>query len=136
VPGTGHVRKRPSSWNELELDVRLERITRDEKGWLAGPWDGSLDVSIGFANGGVDEPHVHSAITEVYLVARGSASIRVERETVELHRGDVLIIEAGEAHTFLAASDDYLHFVVHTPGLAGDEARREKQLVPRSRLGL
>jgi hypothetical protein len=83
-------------WNELELIVRLERITGDEKGWLAGPWDGNLDVSIGFANGGVDEPHVHSAITEAYLVARGSASIRVERETVELHRGDVLIIEAGE----------------------------------------
>jgi hypothetical protein len=26
--------------------------------------------------------------------------------------------------------------VIHTPGLASDEARGEKQLVPRSRLGL
>ena len=116
--------------------MRRERITGERKGWLAGPWDSALDISIGFANGGVDEPHVHSRITEVYLVARGSASIRVERETIELQEGDVLIVEAREAHTFLATTDDYLHFVVHTPGLAGDEARREKQLGPRARLRL
>ncbi len=115
--------------------MRLKRADASEKGWLAGPWDSDLQVSIGFANGGVDEPHVHSAITEVYLVARGSASIRVERDTIELHERDVLVVEPGEAHTFLAASDDYLHFVVQTPGLAGGEARREKRLVPPSRLG-
>ncbi len=116
--------------------MRLERADASKKGWLAGPWDSDLQISIGFANGGVDEPHVHSAIAEVYLVARGSASIRVERDTIELHEGDILIVEPGEAHTFLASSDDYLHFVVHTPGLAGGDTRREKQLVPRSRLGL
>src|SRR6266536_2491562 len=40
-----------------------------------------------------------------------------------------LIIDPGEAHTFLTSSDDYLHFVIHAPGLVGDEARREKHLV-------
>jgi quercetin dioxygenase-like cupin family protein len=69
-------------------------------------------------------------------VARGTSTIHVEQETVELREGDVLVIEPGEAHTFVESSDDYLHFVVHTPGLQGDEARSEKQLVPRSRLGL
>lgn len=116
--------------------MRRERVTDDAKGWLAGPWDAELQVSIGFATAGVDEPHVHSLITEIYLVARGTSSIRVERETIDLHEGDALIIEPGEAHTFLASSDDYLHFVIHTPGLAGDGARAEKQLVPRARLGL
>ena len=116
--------------------MRRERITREAKGWFAGPWDSGLGISVGFANQGVDEPHVHVRITEIYLVARGASSIRVERETVELESGDVLIIEPGEAHTFLASSDDYLHFVVHSPGLAGAEARAEKRLVARSRLGL
>lgn len=116
--------------------MRRERLTREAKGWFAGPWDSGLDISVGFANQGVDEPHVHVRITEIYLIARGSSSIRVESETVELESGDILIIEPGEAHTFLASSDDYLHFVVHSPGLAGAEARADKQLVPRSRLGL
>ena len=116
--------------------MRHERILGDVKGWFAGPWDSDLAVSVGFANAGVDEPHAHSRITEIYLVARGSASIRVERETVELTEGDVLIVEPGEAHTFVSSSDEYRHFVVHSPGLAAAEAQSEKQLVPRSRLGL
>jgi mannose-6-phosphate isomerase-like protein (cupin superfamily) len=116
--------------------MRLERATDADKGWLAGPWDRDLGVSFGFATVGVDEPHLHTRITEIYLVARGKSSVRVEAETVELTAGDALIVEPGEAHTFLASSEDYLHFVVHSPGLAGEEAHGEKQLVPRSRLGL
>jgi mannose-6-phosphate isomerase-like protein (cupin superfamily) len=115
--------------------MRLERATDADKGWLAGPWDGDLGVSLGFATEGIDEPHLHTRITEIYLVARGTSSLRVEAETIDLGAGDVLIVEPGEAHTFFTSSPDYLHFVVHSPGLAGDEARREKRLVPRSRLG-
>jgi hypothetical protein len=48
----------------------------------------------------------------------------------------MLIVEPGEAHTFLTSSPDYFHFVIHTPGLAGDEARGEKTAVSRSRLQL
>ena len=116
--------------------MRLHRISGDAKGWFSGPWDGDLAVSFGYATEGVDEPHVHTRITEIYLVARGTSSIRVEGETLDLREGDALTVEPGEAHTFLASSDDYLHFVIHTPGLAGQEARDEKQLVARSRLGL
>lgn len=116
--------------------MRRERIDDDAKGWFAGPWDSELEVSIGYANAGIDEPHLHRRMTEIYLVARGTSSIRVETETVELSAGDALIVEPGEAHTFLASSGDYLHFVIHAPGLAGDAARADKQPVPRSRLGL
>jgi mannose-6-phosphate isomerase-like protein (cupin superfamily) len=116
--------------------VRRERINTDTKGWFAGPWDSDLSVSVGFANQGVDDPHVHSVITEIYLVARGTSVARVGSETIDLKAGDALIVEPGEAHTFLSSSSDYLHFVVHSPGLTGDSAQGEKQPVPRSRLGL
>jgi mannose-6-phosphate isomerase-like protein (cupin superfamily) len=116
--------------------VRRERVSGEAKGWFAGPWNSDLAISVGFANAGIDEPHVHSRVTEIYLVARGAASIRVEWETLELAEGDALIIEPGEAHTFLASSDDYVHFVIHAPGMSGDDATNEKQAVPRSRLGL
>jgi mannose-6-phosphate isomerase-like protein (cupin superfamily) len=84
----------------------------------------------------VDEPHVHSRITEIYLVARGTSEMRVERETIRLEAGDVIVVEPGEAHTFLSSSPDYFHFVAHVPGLSDEEARAEKALVPRSHLGL
>ena len=107
-----------------------------DKGWYSGPWDSNLEISIGYANAGVDEPHVHQQVTEIYLVASGESELRVEKQTVHLRAGDVLVIEPGEAHTFLSNTPGYLHFVIHTPGLAGDAALAEKKAVPRSRLGL
>jgi len=95
-----------------------------------------MPISIGYANCGVDEPHVHARVTEIYLIARGTANLRVEQETITLLPGDMVAVEPGEAHTFLASSSDYFHFVIHTPGLAGEEARAEKTLVPRTRLGV
>ncbi len=115
------------------------RIKRAEptvdKGWYVGHWNSDLSVSVGYANKGIDEPHVHHRITEIYLVARGTSEMRVEQETVTLEAGDMIVIEPGEAHTFLSSSLEYLHFVVHVPGLSGEEARRDKMPVPRSRLG-
>ena len=126
-----------------------------EKGWYTGPWDSELPISIGYARKalvesadasncnlliraptGIDEPHLHTRLTEIYLIGRGSAQIRIEQRTVTLSAGDVLIVKPGEAHTFLSTSSDYLHFVIHTPGLAGEEARTEKKLVSREWLGL
>lgn len=117
--------------------MRIERIdSAATKGWLAGPWDSNLAVSVGYATSGVDEPHVHTELTEIYLVSRGASRLRVEETTVELSAGDVVIIEPGEPHTFLWSSHEYLHFVIHTSGLAGQRANNEKVAIPRSRLGL
>ncbi|HEY4721854.1 MAG TPA: cupin domain-containing protein [Anaerolineae bacterium] len=91
---------------------------------------------MGYANKGIDEPHVHSQITEIYLVARGTSQLRVGQETLTLTAGDMIAIEPGEAHTFLTSSPDYFHFVIHAPGLAGEIARTEKSVVSRSRLEL
>ncbi len=117
--------------------MRLARgLDGPVKGWHLGPWNSDLPISIGFANEGIDEPHLHERITEVYLVARGTATVRVERETVVVGPGDVLVIEPGERHTFVSSSSEYLHFVVHAPGLQGDEAWLEKTAVHRAELGL
>lgn len=117
--------------------MRLEHAhPAQAKGWYAGPWNSTLPISVGYANTGLDEPHVHTRIAEIYLVARGTAVIRVEQASIMLAPGDMLVVEAGEAHTFLESSPDYFHFVLHAPGLAGEAALAEKAAVPRSRLGL
>ena len=85
--------------------MRLERANlTTPKGWYAGPWDSSLTVSIGYANEGVNEPHAHTRITEIYMVARGTSMIWVEGETVTLAASDMVIVEPYEAHTFLSNS--------------------------------
>lgn len=123
-------------------DLRENRVQfkqanlSDNKGWYAGPWDSDLGVSIGFANKGIDEPHVHAQISEIYLVVRGTAEIRVERQSIALSAGDLLILEPDEAHTFVCSSADYHHVVIHVPGLTGQSAQDERSIVVRSRLGL
>lgn len=117
--------------------MRLEQASHSvEKGWYIGPWNSDLPISVGYTNKGVDEPHVHTKINEIYLVARGTAVIRIEQQSITFQPGDMLVVEPGEAHTFLASSPDYFHFVIHTPGLAGEAARGEKTAVSRTRLGL
>jgi uncharacterized protein YjlB len=116
--------------------VRIYHADDAALGWYFGPWNTDAQISVGYANTGFDEPHLHTVPTEICLVARGTAQLRVEQQTLELAAGDVVAVEPGEAHTFLRSSPDYFHFVVHTPGVAGEAARAERQMVERSRLGL
>lgn len=117
--------------------MRIEQINPDiAKGWYLGPWDSDLPISVGYANEGVDEPHLHRRMTEVYLIAQGSAEMRIEKETVSLVAGQVIVVEPGEAHTFVSSSPAHVHFVLQVPGLTGQEAREDKIAVSRSRLGL
>ena len=117
--------------------MRIEKSDPNiAKGWYLGPWDSDLDISIGYANEGVDEPHLHRRMTEIYFMARGTVEMRIETETVVLAEDEIIVVEPGEAHTFLSSSSDHFHFVIQTPGLVGEEARADKVLVTRSRLGL
>ncbi len=117
--------------------MRIEKVDKSiAKGWYMGPWDSELDISLGFANEGVDEPHLHQRMTEIYFMARGMVEMRVEQETLLLGAEDMIVVEPGEAHTFLSSSPDHFHFVIQIPGLMGEAARADKVLVPRSRLGL
>lgn len=112
--------------------MRIERAdTRSDKGWYLGSWNSDLKIAIGYASTGINEPHVHAQISEIYLIARGTSEMRVEQETIILQAGDVLLLQPGEAHTFLSSSPDYFHFVLHAPSLAGD-----KSAVSKERLGL
>jgi mannose-6-phosphate isomerase-like protein (cupin superfamily) len=117
--------------------MRLERADPNMmKGWYLGPWNSDLPISLGYAPQGIDEPHAHTRITEIYLVARGTSELRVGDRTVTLTPGDVVVVEPGEPHTFLSSSPDYFHFVVQTPGLQGQEAQAERVALPRDALGL
>ena len=107
-----------------------------QKGWYVGTWNGTFPFPVGYAEAGIDDPHVHTRVTEVFLIARGRAELRVEGETVTVRQGDMVVVEPGEAHTFLSSTPDYLHFVIHLPTDPGGTTQAGKSAVPRARLGL
>ncbi|MGE3913602.1 MAG: cupin domain-containing protein [Chloroflexota bacterium] len=117
--------------------MRVERaIAGINKGWYVGPWNSELTISLGYATEGLNEPHLHRQMTEVYMVARGTSQLRVGAETVDLSAGDIVMVEPGEPHTFVSSSPDYFHFVIHTPALEGEAALNDRVSVDRSALGL
>jgi mannose-6-phosphate isomerase-like protein (cupin superfamily) len=65
-------------------------------------------------------------MTEIYFMAQGTAVMLIDGITLSLSAKDVVIVEPGEAHTFLSSSPDHFHFVIQTPGLIGDEAQKDK----------
>src|SRR2546426_752461 len=103
----------------------------DKKGWWIGSWNSDLAIALGYAHQGIDDPHAHRTVTEIYLVAQGSSTMRIERETVELRGGDVIVVSPGKAHTFIGSSGDYLHFVIHSPSLSSDAVRADRVTVER-----
>jgi mannose-6-phosphate isomerase-like protein (cupin superfamily) len=105
--------------------IHLAAGRTEKKGWLAGPWNSSVPVPVGYARTAVDEPHFHAEMHEIYLIARGSSTAVVSGKRVELSAGEVLVLEPGEAHTFSDSSEDYLHFVVHAPFVEGDKHSAE-----------
>ncbi len=91
------------------------------KGWFVGPWMSPVPVAVGWADRGVNEPHRHDQMYEIYLVARGESVAVVAGRTVRLGPGDMLVVEPGESHTFVRSSPEYLHFVVQSPFVKGDK---------------
>ena len=101
------------------LLARNDEATLD-KGWYVDLFRPDLPA-IGFANAGINEPHYHRELREVYLVARGNSTMLVDGKEIILTAGDVIVLEPGEIHTFLSNSPDYFHFVLHCPQVRGDK---------------
>ena len=94
--------------------------SRPPKGWYNELAHAVLPA-IGFATKGIDEPHYHRRLTEVYLVAAGSSVIVVDDVRVTLRPGDVIVVEPGEIYTFVDSTEDPFHFVLHCPADRGDK---------------
>lgn len=63
-------------------------------------------------------------------IIKADESLDKGLQTIALSAGEILIVEPGETHTFIANSADYFHFVIHSPGLSGEQARPDKIVFP------
>ena len=80
-----------------------------------------MPLALGYANAGIDEPHFHAEMHEIYLVVQGQSTAVVDGRAVLLETGSVLVVEPGEVHTFVASTPDYYHFVIQVPVVEGDK---------------
>lgn len=97
------------------------RADGQAKGWYFGPWNSGVPLPVGYANEGIDLVHYHEEMYEIYLVAQGTSTIRIDNKEVHLQQGDAIAVEPNEVHTFLESSNDYFHFVIQSPFVKGDK---------------
>ena len=69
---------------------------KPDKGWFVGPWNTAVPIPVGFANAGINEPHTHHKMFEIYLIASGWSTAVVNHQTIQLKAGDMLVVEPGE----------------------------------------
>ena len=101
--------------------IHKKNNIENPKGWYSGPWNSNLEIPIGYANEGINELHVHEEMYEVYLIAKGWSIIKIDNNITKLEAGDMIVVEPNEIHTFIENSDDYFHFVIHTPFVKNDK---------------
>lgn len=60
-------------------------------------WGTMLQV-VSIPPGSSVPPHAHRTSVEVYIVTRGECVLEVDRERVDLHPGDIVLMEPGDVH--------------------------------------
>jgi quercetin dioxygenase-like cupin family protein len=64
--------------------------------------------------GGTDQQHPHAA-DEVYVVLRGSGTLRVRDHRQEVRKGSVVSVDHGEEHGFTDITEDLHVLVIFAP---------------------
>lgn len=100
--------------------AKLENMT---KGWFVGNFEPTLyktnDVEVAvktYRAGDCEKAHYHKIATEITVITEGV----VRMNGVEYKKGDIIIIEPGDATDFLAVTDS-VNTVVKLPGANNDK---------------
>ena len=103
--------------------MRAAHLDDMVKGWFVGAFSPSLlatdqfEVAIKhYRSGDVEAAHIHRVATEITAVVSG----KVRMFGADWRAGDIVLIEPGEATSFVALTDA-VTVVVKTPCVAGDK---------------
>lgn len=108
--------------------MRVEKLSNMYKGWFVGNFEPSLyktndcEVAIkSYVKGDFEKKHYHKAATEITIIVEG----KVRMFNKEYSKGDMLVVEPGEATSF-EALEDCINVVVKLPGVNNDKYEVEE----------
>ena len=101
--------------------MKIVRQLLHKEGWHFG--DAGLPIQVGVKFGATPfgKNHLHKTMAEYFLLLEGGLRLQVNEKIVEMKRGDLIVVEAGEAHEVLHASPNALLFLLMPPPVAGDK---------------
>lgn len=107
--------------------MKVEHLENMTKGWFIGNFEPSLykttecEVAVKtYKTGDYEYRHYHKIATEVTVIISGS----VQMNGIKYQKGNIIVMEPGEATDFLAL-EDAINVVVKIPGANDDKYLEE-----------
>ena len=104
--------------------MKTAKLTDMIKGWFVGNFEPTLlktnDVEVAvkeYRKGDYEGRHYHKIATEITVIVNG----RVKMNGIEYGKGDIIVMEPGEATDFECLEDGTQNVVVKIPGANNDK---------------
>lgn len=104
--------------------MKVEKLNEMIKGWFIGNFEPTLvktnDVEVAvkeYKEGDKEAKHFHKIATEITVITSG----RVKMNGVEYIKGDIIVMEPGDATDFECLEDNTQNVVVKIPGANNDK---------------
>jgi quercetin dioxygenase-like cupin family protein len=106
--------------------MRIIRHVLQKEGWHLA--EAGLPIQVGVKSGATpfSGKHLHRTMAEYFVLLAGELRLQVEKETVEVQKGDLVVVEPGEAHEVFHASPDTLLLLLMPPPVPGDKVELEE----------
>lgn len=101
--------------------MKLLRHLLSQEGWRLAEAGMPIQVGVKFGTSPFARRHLHRTMAEYFLLVAGSMKVSVAGQALEMEKGDLLVVEPGEAHEVLASSPDALLLLMMPPPVPGDK---------------
>ena len=101
--------------------MRLLRYLLEKEGWNLAEAGLPIQVGVKFGASPFGRKHLHRTMAEYFLLLAGELLLQVNEKTLEMKKGDLILVEPGEAHEVLHASADALLLLFMPPPVADDK---------------
>ena len=105
--------------------MKVIRQLLNHEGWRLG--EAGMPIQMGVKSGATPfgKKHLHKTMIEYFLLLAGELRLEVDGEPLDLVKGDLVVVEPGEAHQVLRASPDSLLLLLMPPPVPGDKVDLE-----------
>jgi len=111
--------------------MNVIRQLLDREGWRLTEAGMPIQVGVKSTATPFGKKHLHKTMAEYFLLLAGELRLGVGGEILDLAKGDLVVVEPGEAHEVLFASPDTLLLLLMPPPVPNDKVELEQPEMQR-----
>ena len=101
--------------------MRIIKSLLQKEGWHLAEAGMPIQVGMKLGSTPFGKKHLHKTMAEYFLLLAGELRLSVGEATMDLAKGDLVVVDPGEAHEVLQASPDALLLLLMPPPVADDK---------------